>query len=84
MLTIEVKLNGKVIANAELTNLSGLADLSDYELKWTEAGSADLGIDDVCGQATITAHRRRQSAWALVAKAVVFILEDLADWKRRK
>ena len=84
MLTIEVKLNGKLIAAAELTNLSGLADVSDYKLTWMEKGASDLGLDDVCGKAIITSHRRKQSAWALVAKAVVIILNELADWKRPK
>lgn len=78
MLTIDIKLNGKIIATAGITNISELADVSDYQLRWSENGNPDLCIHRGQGLATITGHRRRQSVWALVAKATVAILDQLA------
>lgn len=78
MLTVEVKLNGELVAHAGLLNVSDLADLSDYEVHWAESSCPELGIEGAGGTFTITAHRRRQTAWALVAKAVAGILDRLA------
>lgn len=78
MLTIDIKRNGAVIASADLVNRSGLADQSTYDLRWNEEACADLGIAATQGRATIHGHRRRQTVWALVAKAVVIILDKMA------
>lgn len=78
MLTIDIRLNGLIIAHAKLVNRSALADVSDYEMVWGEHPAPDLGIDNAGGKATIKGHRRRQSVWALVAKATVAILDQLA------
>lgn len=74
MLTVEVKLNGRVIAEAWLQNQSQLADASDYLLTWTEQGEGTLAIPDDSGRMVIEGHRRRQTVWALVAKAAAAIL----------
>jgi len=79
MLTVEVKLNGELVAHAGLLNVSSLAELSDYEVHWAESSCPDLGIPSAGGTFTITAHRRRQTAWALVAKAVVGILDRMVQ-----
>jgi hypothetical protein len=78
MLTVEIKLNGEVIAKANVRNVSSLADVSDYQVAWYEDASPDLCIDASEGLFAIKAHRRRQTAWALVAKVVVGILDKLA------
>lgn len=78
MLTIDIKLNGKTIAKADLVNISDLADTSDYRLQWVEGAEPKLGIEQAHGKAIIKGHRRRQSVWALVAKATVAILDQLA------
>ena len=78
MLTIDIKLNGRTIAQADLTNLSGLADVSAYDLLWDEDAAPDLCIPESQGRALIKDHNRRQSVWALVAKAVVVILGQMA------
>ena len=78
MLTIEIKANDKTIAKAALINISDLADTSDYRLHWVEAAGPVLGIEQAHGKATIKDHRRRQSVWALVAKATVAILDHMA------
>ena len=72
MLTIEVKLNGKLIAAAELTNLSGLADVSDYKLTWMEEGAPDLGIEASKGEDEFYGYRRKQSVWMMVGLVAAF------------
>lgn len=78
MLTIDIRLNGAIIAQAELVNASDLADLSDYRLTWVELSERKLGIQHSQGDATISGHRRRQSVWVLVAKATIAILDQMA------
>lgn len=78
MLTIDVKLNGQTIAQAKVINASALADISDYEVLWSESPEPSLGIPGAGGSARIEGHRRRQSVWALVAKATVAILDQLS------
>ncbi len=77
MLTVEVKLNGKIVAEVALQNESGLADVSTYFCRWEEEACEELGIPAASGRFMIKRHARRQSAWALVARAVVAILGDL-------
>jgi hypothetical protein len=74
MLTVEVKLNGRVIATASARNISGLAEVSDYYCTWVEEGSPETGEEGDYGKFQIDGHRRCQSVWALVAKIVVAIL----------
>jgi hypothetical protein len=74
MLTVEVKLNGRLVGYAKLVNQSNLADVSDYSLLWTETGDASLGIATEEGRLRIERHNRRQTVWALVAKAAAAIL----------
>lgn len=79
MLTIEVKLNGEIIAEAQVTNTcDGLPDVSDYKVVWVDIGSRSMGIPHEVGKFQVCNHRRRQTPWALVAKVVVGILDKLA------
>lgn len=84
MLTIDIRLNGDIIARANLVNESGLADISDYRLEWFESAEPALGIPLSQGSAIITGHRRRQSVWALVAKATVVMLGAMARLQEAK
>lgn len=84
MLTVEVKLNGRLIGFAKLVNQSHLADVSDYSLIWTETGDAGLGIATEEGRLRIEKHNRRQTVWALVAKAAASILGQKAERMERK
>jgi hypothetical protein len=74
MLTVEVKLNGRLIAEAKLVNQSNLADVSDYSLVWNEQREDNLRITGDQGRTVIDQHHRRQTVWALVAKAAAAIL----------
>jgi hypothetical protein len=77
MLTIEIKVNGEIVAEAHARNISDLADVSDYFVTWNDAGEAELAIPADYGKFVIKAHRRRQTAWALVAKVVERILGEM-------
>lgn len=74
MLTVEIKLNGRLIGYAKLVNQSNLAEVSDYSLEWSEAGGDFLLEGTAQGRTVITGHRRKSGAWALVARAAAAIL----------
>jgi hypothetical protein len=68
-----------LIATAKLVNQSNLAEVSDYSVVWSEQSEANLRITADQGRALITGHRRRQTVWALVAKACAAILGQMAE-----
>lgn len=68
MLTIEVKINGRLIAKATATNDSDLADYSDYVVEAMEVASPVTGLEHFETGWRIECHRRKQSAWALVER----------------
>lgn len=55
-------------------NQSNLADNSDYSLVWDERDDEDLKIAWDGDRTVIQGHNRRQTVWALVAKAAAAIL----------
>lgn len=79
MLTIDIKLNGRLIAHAKLVNQSNLAEVSDYSVVWNEQREDNLRITGDQGRILIEGHRRRQTVWALVAKAAAAILGQMVD-----
>jgi hypothetical protein len=66
MLTITLRINGRVIGEARARNLSDLASTSDYVVGFTEFASPSTGQPFTEGTFKITGHSRNQSAWALV------------------
>lgn len=67
MLTIELKIDGRLIGGAIIVNRSGLADLSDYDIEAVETASGEAGHDkDFRTKFTVRDHRRKQTVWALV------------------
>lgn len=68
MMTIEIKVNGRLIAGAKVTNVSDLADISDYHVEAVEAASEVTGLPDYHDEFPIVAHERRRSVWSLVRK----------------
>ncbi len=72
MLTVEVKINGRLIATAQARNLSDLADVSDYP----EAPSAVAGHTGLYLYNKISGHNRRQSSWALVRKIAALAAKE--------
>lgn len=74
MLTIDVKVNGHLVATAKLVNQTNLSEISDYSLVWDEQREDNLRITGDQGRTRIEGHNRRQTVWALVAKAAAAIL----------
>jgi len=67
MMEVQVFINGRCIASADATNVSGLAEISDYQCFGKEAPSK---FTEGFGTRSfkIEKHPREQSCWALVAK----------------
>lgn len=82
-MTIEIRLNGRIVAEAVIQNITDLKEVSDYRCRWSELACPELAIDPNAGAFVIRGHRRRQSAWALAAKAVEQVLDGLAEKRVR-
>ncbi|MCK9917339.1 hypothetical protein MXD81_50190 [Microbacteriaceae bacterium K1510] len=61
-----------VIARAGIGNMSALADMSDYEVVASESANPLAGTPAWKGRGLVHQHDRRQSVWALVAKAAAW------------
>lgn len=66
MLTIEIKINGRLIAGASACAVSSLADISDYRVEAVEEASDVSGLPAYHQNFEVTGHPRKQSVWALV------------------
>lgn len=80
MLTIELKINGHLIASADVANVSDLADVSDYQVHaWTNSRE-EINIHNGVHAFKIYKHLRKQSPWALVRKvANIVALQEGAE-----
>ena len=67
-LRIHIEVNGRVIGRAVVVNTSDLADVSGYDVIWSEEESRVTGLSERGGTTAIKDHPRRQSVWALVEK----------------
>jgi len=75
MLTIELKINGRLVGGAMVRNVSDLADLSDYHVEVVEAASPETGLHtDFRAVLQVTGHRRQQTIWSLVQKVSTLAL----------
>ena len=85
MLTIDIRLNGRRVAAARLTNISGLADLSDYEVETREDAFPDAGLPAGRADFTMRNQPRLNSTWRLVAamarRAAAIREKDLGEIK---
>jgi hypothetical protein len=73
-LTIELVPGGleplrRTIASMRISNISGLADCSDYRVETMEAANQLTGDPARNAECMVLAHDRMQSVWALLAKA---------------
>lgn len=75
MMTIEVKVNGKLISHAYLQNMSEGAEFSDYYLQSRSNPSPVTGAGEIMMAGHVRHHNRMQTAWALVAEAARIIAE---------
>jgi len=59
----------RTIATMRIANVSDLADCSDYRIEVTEGRNKLTGDPPRSAACEVVGHDRRQSVWALVAKA---------------
>jgi hypothetical protein len=59
----------RTIASLRIANISGLADISDYDVKAIQAANPLTGSPAGIGSSEVLGHDRRQSIWTLLAKA---------------
>ncbi len=84
MMTVEVKINGQLIARAHVQNLTQLSEVSDYAADWYQAGYPRLSIPEARGMMKIAGHRRSHGVWPLVARVVLGILDQMTGAKEGK
>lgn len=68
------------IARMEITNVSALADVSNYSVRIMQAPATPLGVPSFDINTTVASHPRRNGPWALVAK----VLDQLPHVGRRR
>lgn len=68
MMTITVEINGRIIGQARIGNISDLADISDYKVHTASSPSTLTGAPALQHEFEIRGHKRKQSPWALVEK----------------
>lgn len=68
MLTIEIRINERLIARARAANVSGLAPSSNYACIAISEASTLTGAPFRRHEFDIAGHERVQTAWALVRK----------------
>ena len=59
----------RTIATMNIGNVTDLADVSDYKIDAIEAANPLAGTRPRSGTCVVSGHDRRQSVWALIAKA---------------
>lgn len=63
----------RTLATMRISNLSDLADLSDYRIESLEGANRLNGSPPRSSECVVSAHDRRQSVWALIARAAAEI-----------
>jgi hypothetical protein len=66
----------RVLATADVANISGLADVSDYAVEVETAGRLEPWQPAWERRGMVAGHDRRQSVWALVAKAAAWAAKE--------
>jgi hypothetical protein len=59
----------RTIASMQISNMRDLADCSDYRVEAVEAANKLTGDPARNAECMVLAHDRKQSVWALLAKA---------------
>jgi hypothetical protein len=86
-LTIELVPGGfepmrRTIASMRISNMSNLADRSDYRIEALEAANGLTGDPARNAECMVLAHDRRQSVWVLLEKACHEIVKANYDDRR--
>jgi hypothetical protein len=66
----------RVLATADVGNLSNLADTSDYHVSVTEGHNPLTNTQPSSRRGYIFQHNRKSSVWALVAKVAAWAAEE--------
>lgn len=64
--------DSRLFSRAGISNISELADVSDYEVVASEGANPVARTPAWKGRGRVCLHDRRQSVWALVAKAAAW------------
>jgi hypothetical protein len=68
----------KLLARAELANVSHLKGISDYQICAVEGSNGLTGAETWIASGTIRRHRRRQTVWKLVERAAAWAVRQAA------
>lgn len=74
-----VRLEARVIASAEIANVSDLAQVSDYVVRATEGYNPVTGTPPWSASGHVMQHDRSTSVWHLVSKAAAWAAEEAKD-----
>jgi hypothetical protein len=69
----------RTVATLRIANISELADISDYSVDFLQAANPLAGTNPCNGSCYVRSHDRRQSIWALIAKAASAAMEAEYD-----
>ena len=69
----------RTIGTLRITNISELADISDYAVDFLQAANPLAGTSPCNGSCEVLSHDRRQSIWTLIAKAAAATSEAEYD-----
>jgi hypothetical protein len=71
----------RTIASMRISNISDLAEVSDYQIEVMEALNPLTGLPAYEAGCVVAAHDRRQSVWRLLERACREIAEaDRVEW----
>ncbi len=71
-----IELESRAVALMRISNVSDLADCSDYHVEITETANPSTGDPARKAECMVVAHHRRQRVWALLEKACCELLKD--------
>lgn len=74
----------RTLAIADITNVSELADLSDYQVLAAEGPNPRAGTAAWEAETRLRDHDRRSSVWSLVAKVALWAAEQAKDKRTGK
>lgn len=80
MITIEVNVNGRVIARAVVANATGDQPITNYSVRAETLAPPSAKRRQSARSFLVTEHDRRESPWALVAK----VAGEVLDLDRRR
>jgi hypothetical protein len=65
----------RTIASMRISNLSSLADISDYRVQANESANPIAGVPPGYAECVVLRHDRRQSVWILLQRACEEIMK---------